>query len=99
MSQIDAKTALAALEALRSKYANYGAADTEGREAIYTLEDCVRDGKRFPFPDPNRNPFSLYSASLTAATWQPASAELVAAAKVYYRALIAERYGVSVEAE
>jgi len=87
------------LTALRRKHADYGATDTEGREAVYVVEEAAERGQPFPFVPRSAsvhypfNPFQLYSSI---PGWEEASAELVAAAREYWTALVEERLGVCI---
>lgn len=82
------------LAELMSKHRDFGAVDSEGWQAVRQVEEAADAGERFPFN--YRNPFQLYES---VHGWQTASAELVAAAEVYWRALVAEKLGITVAEE
>jgi hypothetical protein len=95
---LDSLNARMKLHELRNKHADFGAMDTEGREAVYVVEEAVDQGKPFPFvprasahPLLIFNPFQLYSSI---PGWAEASTELVSAARDYWTALTEEKLGI-----
>lgn len=96
---MDSLTARMQLHALRRKHADYGAQDTEGREAVAIVEEAVEQGKSFPFVQRSAssyypfNPFQLYSSI---DGWETASHELIEAAREYWTALTEEKLGVTI---
>lgn len=77
------------LTALMKQHANFGAVDSEGWQAVECVERAIRDGK--PFPLQGENPFQLYQST---PGWATASAELVEAARAYWKAKVTERLGL-----
>lgn len=77
---------------LMSRYANHGATDSEGWQAMREIEAAADEGKRFPFTT-RRNPFQLYES---VSGWEQASAELVNAAEIYWKALVEEKLGITI---
>lgn len=76
---------------LMKKYADFGAMDSEGDEAIERVRAAGRNGN--PFPLRGEDPFSLYSSM---DGYRDASIALVAAARKYWIALLEERLGVTI---
>lgn len=64
---------------IMEKYEQFGAQDLEGYNALYVVEDAVRNTK--PFPLTGINPFDLYESERG---WQTANADLVSAARGYW---------------
>lgn len=83
--------ALESLTKLMRKHDRYGASDSEGWQAVRRVEYAVDEGKTFPLQ--GRNPFQIYESI---AGWETASAELVAAAQVYWKALVEEKLGITI---
>jgi hypothetical protein len=90
--RLDAAAARQQLTNLMRKHDDYGAQDTEGWDALRIVERAAQEGQRFPFAS-GGNHFQLYQS---VPGWEAASAELNAAAEVYWKAVLSERLGVTI---
>jgi hypothetical protein len=81
-----------ALTDLMKKHSEHGAVDSEGWHAVRRIEAAALECKPFPFTDAD-NPFELYEDS---PGWEQASAELVAAAEVYWKAILSGKLGITI---
>ena len=100
---MDSQTARIKLTDLMRKHRDYGAQDNEGWAAMDEVAKAATEGRRFPLaPHKNddefvqiikRNPFQLYES---VAGWEQASAKLVAAAEVYWKALVSEKVDITI---
>jgi hypothetical protein len=80
------------LDALMDKHSKFGAADSEGFNAVSRIEEAILTGKSFPLT--GENPFDLYQSQLG---WEAASAELIAAGRNYWKMAIIENMGLTME--
>jgi hypothetical protein len=86
--------ALKALYETMKQYADFGASDSEGYQAVDRVDEAIEDGRRFPLR--TRNPFQLYESR---PGWDVASGNLINAALLYWQAGISERLEVSINVD